>query len=79
MEYSRRDVAKPQLGKKSSTGSKQKRNEEEAGPSTRWGEMEESSEETRTFQLTPQQQQPKPRILRTANQWSNTKREELKK
>ena len=43
--YPKRDVAKPQPGKKSSTGSKQKRDEEEAGPSTRWGEMEESSED----------------------------------
>ena len=43
--YSKRDVAKPHPGKKSSTGSKQKRDEEEAGPSTRWGEMEESSED----------------------------------
>ena len=43
--YSKRDVAKPHSGKKSSTGSKQKRDEEEAGPSTRWKEMEESSED----------------------------------
>ena len=42
---SKRDVAKPHSGKKSSTGSKQNRDEEEAGPSTRWEEMEESSED----------------------------------
>ena len=42
---SKRDVAKPHSGRKSSTGSKQKRDEEEAGPSTRWEEMEESSED----------------------------------
>ena len=38
-------MAKPHSGKKISTGSKQKRDEEEAGPSTRWEEMEESSED----------------------------------
>ena len=43
--YPKRDVVGKKPGKKSSTGSKQKRYEEEAGPSTRLGELEESSED----------------------------------